>query len=235
MRIVIVEDSLEDLLNLRSLLASMPHMHIVGVAHNLQDAREVLKEEIPDLVFLDIELGPENSFDLMDSIPVATRVIFTTVHTGYGAAAFDVDATDYVIKPVSEERLLRALAKLPANDVAPASKVLVYRGGSERHSLALQSIAAIVADRDHSIVVAGHQQYQDHRRFREWLQLLEKECFTQLDRSTLVHLPSVRSWQPYGGGLMLRFKNATVTLEIGRAATRRFEEMGVAEGLEESE
>ena len=235
MRIVIVEDSLEDLLNLRSLLASMSHMHIVGVAHDLQDARAVLKEEIPDLVFLDIELGLQNSFDLMEDIPAATRVIFTTVHTGYGAAAFDVDATDYVIKPVSEERLLRALAKLPTSDVVNASKVLVYRGGSERYSLALQSIAAIVADRDHSIVVAGNQQYHDHRRFREWLQLLGSDRFTQLDRSTLVHLPFVRSWQPYGSGLLLRFKNATATLEIGRAATRRFEEIGFHEGWEELE
>jgi PAS domain S-box-containing protein len=225
MRTLIVEDSCEDLLNLRLLLERVAYLEIVGEATSLSAAREKVAETSPDLVFLDIELGPENGFDLLKHLPQGTRIIFTTVHTGYGAAAFEVDAADYVIKPVSEERLLRALAKLRSPDAAPLTYVQVYRGGSERHQLALEAIAAIKADRDHSIVICGSRQLPDHRRFREWAELLDGKNFSQLDRSTLVRLDLVHSWQPMGFGLNLRFRNSPVELELGRAAARRFEEL----------
>lgn len=225
MRIVIVEDSLEDLLNLRSLLESMADMEIVGVAHSLADARELIQQCTPDLVFLDIELGPDNSFELIHDIPPETQIIFCTVHTGYGAAAFDINAVDYIVKPVNEERLLRALSKLPRGGSSLTSRVLVYRGGSERHSLVLSTIAAIMADRDQSIVLCGNKHYPDHRRFREWSELLQAHPFTQLDRSTLIRLDMVHSWQPYGSGIILKFRHSTTTQEIGRAAAKRFLEL----------
>jgi two-component system LytT family response regulator len=228
MRILIVEDSLEDLLNLRSLLESMVNMNLCATAHTLEAARVAVKNHDPELVFLDIELGQENGFDLLDHLPAHTQVIFTTVHTGYGAAAFDVDAVDYVIKPVSEERLLRAMAKLHHGDNQPMTRMLIYRGGGERHTLALETIAAIIADRDYSIVICGNRRYHDHRRFREWIELLRDKNFTQLDRSTLVRMDLIQSWQPYGAGLRLKFRHVAETMEIGRAAAKRFEEL--AEG-----
>lgn len=225
MRILIVEDSLADLLNLRSLLESMGNLNLCHTAHTLEQARAAVESHDPELVFLDIELGQENGFELLEHLPAGTRVIFTTVHTGYGAAAYDVDAVDYVIKPVSEERLLRAMAKLHHGESQPMTKVQVYRGGGARHALALETIAAIIADRDYSIVLCGNRRYHDHRRFREWAELLREKNFTQLDRSTLVRLDLVQSWQPYGAGLRLKFRHAAEVLEIGRAAAKRFEEL----------
>jgi two-component system LytT family response regulator len=225
MNVVIVEDSLEDILNLRALIDGMSGLHIVGVAHNLAQARLTIQEQRPDLVFLDIELGMENSFDLIHELPESSHFIFTTVHTGYGAAAFDVNALDYIVKPITEERLLRALAKIRPGSNPGSTRVLVYRGGGERCSLALDTIAAIIADRDNSIVICGNKHYRDHRRFREWAELLQKNRFTQLDRSTLIRMDQVHSWQPYGAGLLLNFRHSIATLEIGRAASKRFEEL----------
>lgn len=225
MRALIVEDSREDLLNLRSLLGQVPEVEIVGEAHTLAAARTAATETTPDVVFLDIELGPDNGFDLLGHLPDSTRVIFTTVHTGYGVEAFDVDAVDYLVKPVSEDRLLRALAKLRAPGVAPLTKVQVYRGGGERHQLALEAVAAIMADRDYSKVICGSREYPDHRRFSEWHDLLAEKGFSQLDRSTLVRLDLVRAWTPFANGLTLTFRNSPVELELGRAAAKRFEEI----------
>ena len=227
MRALIVEDSREDLLNLRSLLGQVPEIEIVGEAHTLAAARAAATETAPDVVFLDIELGPDNGFDLLERLPETTRVIFTTVHTGYGVEAFDADAVDYLVKPVSEDRLLRALAKLRETGSAPLTKVQVYRGGGERHQLALEAVAAIIADRDYSKVICGSREYPDHRRFSEWGDLLAGKGFSQLDRSTLVRLDLVHSWQPFGAGLKLKFRNSPVELELGRAAAKRFEELKV--------
>ena len=171
-RTLIVDDSPEDLLNLRSLLEAMGNITIVGTAVTLSEARIAAAIHAPDLVFLDVELGNENGFDLLGTLHKGSRVIFTTVHTGYGAAAFEVAAADSIVtvfnisfgnrilkqiedfvEPVSEERLLRALARLRSPDHLPVTRVQVYRGGSTRHELALEAIAAIKADRDYSIVI----------------------------------------------------------------------------------
>lgn len=225
MRTLIVEDSREDLLNLRSLLAQVPEIEIIGEAHTLDAARSAVSAGAPDLVFLDIELGSDNGFDLLEHLPDSTRVIFATVHTGYGAAAFDVNAADYLVKPVTEERLLRALAKLRSPESAALTKVQVYRGGGARHQLALEAIAAIIADRDYTKVICGSREYRDHRRFSEWAELLSDKVFSRLDRSTLVRLDLVHSWQPFGVGLKLKFRNSPVELEVGRAAAKRFAEL----------
>jgi two-component system LytT family response regulator len=225
MRTLIVEDSREDLLNLRTLLERVTELQITGEAHSLSEACAAVDRLAPELVFLDIELGAENGFDLLEHLPPQTRIVFTTVHTGYGARAFDVNAADYIIKPVSEERLLRALAKLRSPESTPLTKVQVYRGGGERHQLALEAVAAIKADRDHSIVICGSRKYPDHRRFREWAALVDATAFWQLDRSTMLRFDLVNSWTPHGAGLIIRFRNSPVELEIGRAAAKRFLEL----------
>ena len=225
MRALIVEDSLEDSLNLRTLLQRIPEMEIVAEACTLPSARQAAAEHGPDLVFLDIELGAENGFDLIDDLAEGTRVIFLTVHTGYGAKAFEVNAVDYLVKPITEERLLGSLARLRTPETSPLTQVQVYRAGGPRHQLALEAVAAIKADRDYSIVLCGSREYSDYRRFSGWVRLLDGKGFAQLDRSTLLRLDLVRSWLPYRPGIKLRFRNSPLELELGRAAALRFEEL----------
>jgi len=222
MRALIVDDRREDSLNLRSLLGHVPEIEVLGEAHTLAEAIASVASAPPDLVFLDIELGQQNGFDLLEHLPATVRVIFTTVHTDYGADAFDVNAVDYLVKPVCEDRLLRALAKLRTPEASPLTKVQVYRGGGNRHQLALEAVAAIIADRNYSIVVHGSHEYPDNRRFGEWVALLADHAFTQLDRSTLLRLELVHSWAPHGSGAIIKFRNSPVALPLGRAATKRF-------------
>jgi two-component system LytT family response regulator len=222
MRALIIEDSREDALNLRELLAQMPGWDSVTEAHSFAAAQSALTENAPDVVFLDIELGRQNGFDLLPRLPGGTRVILTTVHTTYGPEAFDANVADYIVKPVTEERLLRALAKLGPSNAPSATVVQVYRGGGERLQISLESVAAVVADRDHTIIYCGSRCYPDHRRFSEWVSLTTAHPFLQLDRSTLVRRDLVHSWMPYGSGLKLKFRNSPQELELGRAAAKRF-------------
>jgi two-component system LytT family response regulator len=222
MRALIVEDSREDALNLRSLLERMPGLEFVAEAHSLSAARSALEDIPPDVVFLDIELGRSTGLQLLPHIPPAAKIILTTIHIEYGPEAFEANAVDYIVKPVTEERLLRALAKLGAPQVAVGTPVQIHRGGSERLSISLEAVAAVLADGDHSVVYCGTRRYPDHRRFREWMKLAAGQPFSQLDRSTLVRRDLVHSWTPYGTGLLLKFRNSPQQLELGRAAAQRF-------------
>lgn len=225
-RVAIVDDSREDRLNLRTLLRQTPGYEVVGEAATLGEAREMLAKTGIDLLFLDIELGPRQSgLSLFESLPRGTKVILTTVHRDFGAEAFDLGASDYIIKPLTEDRLLRALARAGVGSAARAEQVAVYRSGSPRHAIALDTVAAVLGDGDYTKVFSGAREHLDRRRLREWQDLLADRGFSQLDRSTLVQLSQVVSWQPLGRGGVLTLRHTTLPLELGRTAYLRFNEL----------
>ena len=227
MRALIVDDSAEDRLNLRSLLGRCRGIEIAGEAANLQDARRLLSGPSVDLLFLDIQLGRENGFDLLKSLQPRPQVIITTVHRNYGERAFDLDATDYLVKPVTEDRLQRALGRA-ANAVGGKQileRIAVHRGGGPRELVAVENIVAVTADDKYSRVVAGSRQLDDHRSLREWEELLRDEGFTRIDRSTLLRPDRILSVLPFGRGVKISFSRSSVELEIGRAGRERLEKI----------
>jgi len=225
-RVVIVEDSQADRLNLRILLQQMPGVDLVGEAGGLEEAREMLRRTGADIVFLDIELGPgKNGFDLLKEETAGMRVVFTTVHRDYAVEAFRVGAVDYLVKPVSEAELLRAMVRLRSRTDRLAPEVTVSRSGSAKQTIVLQTIAAVLADGNNTRVLCGSREYPDRRAFHEWLELLKGLPFVELDRSTTLRMDQVVSWNSHGAGGLVALRNAAKPIELGRTAYRRFREM----------
>lgn len=232
MRAVIVDDSAEDRLNLRTLLKRCRGIEVVGEAANLERARGLLSGAPVDLLFLDIQLGRENGFDLLKSLHPRPQVIVTTVHRDQGERAFDLDVADYLVKPVTDDRLQRALRRTElatGQGRHKLERVAVHRSGSTRELVAVDTIVAVTADDKYSLVVSGSRQYRDHRTLREWEQLLGGRGFVRIDRSTLVDPARVVAVQPLGRGARLAFQNCAVEVDIGRAGRERLEEVLAAE------
>jgi len=227
MRTLIVDDSKPDRATLRGLLERVSGIDSIREAPCLDSAREFLARPDIDLVFLDIEVGRENGFSLLDAVGRDRRVIFTTVHTGYGGQAFDADAVDYLVKPVTEDRMLRALSRAAASfgrSTAPLTRVPVHRSGSARIFLALETISAVTAEGNYSRVVCGSRDYPDHRRLREWEKLLADFPVQRLDRSTLLRLDHIQAIEPQGPGAQLLLANDG-RIELGRTANERLREI----------
>ena len=227
MRTLIVDDSKPDRAALRGLLERVSAVDSIQEAECLGSAREALSNPDIDLVFLDIEVGRENGFSLLDSVGRDRRVIFTTVHTGYGGQAFDADAVDYLVKPVTEDRMLRALSRAASSfgrSTAPLARVPVHRSGSARRFLALETISAVIAEGNYSRVLCGSMEYPDHRRLREWEKLLADFAVERLDRSTLLRLDHIDQVEPRGAGACLILNN-NGKIEIGRTANERLREV----------
>lgn len=227
MRTLIVDDSKPDRAALRGLLERVSAVDSIQEAECLGSAREALSNPDIDLVFLDIEVGRENGFSLLDSLGRDRRVIFTTVHTGYGGQAFDADAVDYLVKPVTEDRMLRALSRAASSfgrSTAPLARVPVHRSGSARRFLALETISAVIAEGNYSRVLCGSMEYPDHRRLREWEKLLADFAVERLDRSTLLRLDHIEQVEPRGAGACLILNN-NGKIEIGRTANERLREV----------
>jgi len=225
-RVVIVEDSEADRWNLRGLLERVPGVDLVGEARNLEEARDVLRRTRADGVFLDIELGAgQNGFDLLKEEFAGLRVVFTTVHRDYAVEAFRVGAADYLVKPVTEADLLRALGRMRPEARRAAPEVAVSRSGSPRQLIPLETIAAVLADGNNTRLLCGSREYPDRRAFCEWMELLEGLPFVELDRSTALRMDQVVSWNSHGTGGLVTLRNAAKPIELGRTAYRRFREL----------
>ncbi|GAA4348095.1 LytTR family DNA-binding domain-containing protein [Hymenobacter saemangeumensis] len=121
MNTLLVDDSRLARTELRHLLQAFPEVHIAGEARNADEAREQIQALQPDLLLLDIHMPGTSGFELLASLEAAPQVIFTTAYDEYALQAFEVNALDYLLKPVQEARLAAALAKARAKLSKPAA------------------------------------------------------------------------------------------------------------------
>ena len=97
---------------MRSLLANFDEISVIGEAENLSETVDLIESEKPDVVFLDIHLGNENGFDLLEKIEKNFKLIFVTAFDEFAIRAFEINALDYLLKPVNPERLATAIERL---------------------------------------------------------------------------------------------------------------------------
>lgn len=112
MRAVIVDDERLARKELRRLLDEHPEIEIIGECSNGMEAIEFINANKPDLVFMDIEMPELNGFEVIEKIDKTPAIVFVTAYNDYALKAFEVNALDYVVKPVDPERLKETIAKL---------------------------------------------------------------------------------------------------------------------------
>ena len=113
MKVLIVEDETTAYENMVELLSQVdPTIQVMGNTESIQQTIRWLGEhETPDLIFMDIHLSDGSAFDIFSATTIETPIIFTTAYDQYAIEAFKVNSIDYLLKPVKEEELRRALAK----------------------------------------------------------------------------------------------------------------------------
>jgi two-component system LytT family response regulator len=112
MRAAIIEDEPLARRELRRLLEPHPSVEIVGEAANIEEAKKLIESLTPDLLFLDIHMPGGTGFDLLEQLEQVPAVIFTTAYDEHAVRAFEIDAIDYLLKPIEPERLADALGRM---------------------------------------------------------------------------------------------------------------------------
>lgn len=116
MKAVIIEDSRLAREGLKKMLLAHPSIILVGEAPDADEGEILIAELKPELVFLDINMPGKNGFELLDKLRNCPKVIFTTAYSEYAIRSFDFNTVDYLLKPISPERLAKALAKLEVEE-----------------------------------------------------------------------------------------------------------------------
>ena len=204
---VLVDDERLARRELRTLLeeAHAAQVHVVGEAASVSDAARLVNETEADVVFLDIQLAGETGMDLLPLLRVDVDVVFVTAYDDYTLRAFEVNALDYLLKPVAPERLAVTVNRLSAAQAPEQSRETVtyedrlfLRLGQERAFVRVRDIMAIEADGDGSTLrLAPHLASKPSAKsLREWEQRLPERHFVRIHRSTIVNLEYVERLEP---------------------------------------
>lgn len=144
MKVAIIDDEPLARDELRRMLRVHADVQIVAEAANVAEGLQAIAREAPDLIFLDIQMPDGSGFDLLAALDAVPAVIFTTAYDRFAIRAFDVNALDYLLKPIEDDRLAQAVQKA-ARGIAAAVKAPVQRGS--RAGVESPAAAGVVAPR----------------------------------------------------------------------------------------
>ena len=222
MRSAIIVD--DERLARRELRAMLEESHassvrVVAEAESVRTAAELVRTCDADVVFLDVQLAGESGLDLLPLIDPSVAVVFVTAFDQYAVRAFEVNALDYLLKPVAPARLKRAVERLvrPNEEAEGAGLPTVRLDYQDRLFLRLDDrmgfvkvadIVSIVADGDYTVVsLATGRMHRARKSLREWLARLPETAFARVHRSTIVNLEyveRVEEWSHFSYRLYLR-------------------------------
>jgi len=203
---IIVDDERLARRELRSLLAEFTEISIIGEAENLADTVKLIQLQKPEVVFLDIQLQNENGFDLLEKVEKDFKLIFVTAFDEFAIRAFEINALDYLLKPVNPERLAKTLGRLLETDEkseTPVRKLeyedrLFIEIGERSKFLKISSIKCISADGDYTQVFTDDgKKHLVTKPLKEWEDRLPEKYFVRIHRSTIVNLEfieKVETW-----------------------------------------
>ena len=214
------------------MLAEHEIIEVTGEAENVAQAAELINATKPDVLFLDIQLPGETGFDLLEKISPACKIIFVTAFDAYAIRAFEVNALDYLLKPINPARLTQAIERLTTHDSAAASpvRVLEYEDrlfievDERSRFLKVSDIVVISAMGDYSrIFSADGQNSLVLKSLRDWEERLPAKHFTRIHRSTIINVEYVErleSW--FNRSYRIHIRQLAEPLVMSRRYAARF-------------
>ncbi|WP_442028166.1 LytR/AlgR family response regulator transcription factor [Pseudoduganella sp. RAF53_2] len=214
-RTLIVDDERLARSELRRLLAAHPEVEIVGEAANAEDAVQQITALQPDLLLLDVQMPGGSGFDLLQALDAAPDVIFTTAFDQYALRAFEVNALDYLQKPIQAHRLASALQRAVQRLGGPAAPQLASRpqklfikDGDHCWFVGLDQIRLFESEGNYTRVHFSAHQPLMLRSLNQLEQRLDPARFFRASRRHIVNLDYVTQMAPSeSGGLSLTLED----------------------------
>jgi two-component system LytT family response regulator len=220
---------------LRRLLAAFPSVQVVGEAGNIDEARERIEALAPDVVFLDIQMPGGTGFDLLTQLDRVPRIVFTTAYDQYAVKAFDVNALDYLLKPIEPERLAMAIAKIQtsaqrqasATDASPLEQMFI-KDGPRCWFVPLREVSLFTSEGNYVRLHWGKERPLLGRSLTSLEQKLDAKRFFRANRAQIVNLAFIQTVEAgEGGRLHLQLRDGP-EIEVSRRQASEFKQRGSA-------
>jgi two-component system LytT family response regulator len=223
---IIVDDERLARREMRRLLTEFEEIVVAGEAENLSEAVLLIEREKPHLVFLDIQLQSENGFDLLEKIERDFKLVFVTAFDAYAIRAFEVNALDYLLKPVNPARLAKAIERL--TEAARGEKTelrpfefddrIFLELGNRSVFLKVCDISYINSSGDYSeVFTVDKRKFLLEKPLREWEERLPEKHFLRIHRQTIINLEEIEEIETwFNRTFQVRLKNFRAPLVVSR-------------------
>lgn len=197
LKAIVVDDERLARKELILMLKEYQNISVVAEADNVNSAIIEIKKQNPDVIFLDIQMPGKSGFDLLNSIDISAKVIFVTAFDEFAIRAFEINALDYLLKPINPERLKLSIERLELNnfDTVDSAKLLNYDDhlllniGSKLKFVRIDSIVSITAAGDYSnIIFTDSKKGLTLKTMKEWEMRLPQKHFCRIHRSNIINL-----------------------------------------------
>jgi two-component system LytT family response regulator len=237
MRAIIIDDERLARKELVSLLKDYNEIEIIAEAINVDDAYEKIVNLNPDLLFLDIQMPGKSGFDLLEMLDSVPNVIFTTAYDEYALKAFEVNALDYLLKPIQPERLGESIGKLLKKHYAQAAVQMDQRSrklgtedqvfvkdGDKCWFVKLANVRLFESDGNYIKVYFDNFKPMIHKSLNALDERLDDRTFFRASRKHIINLRWVEKIEPwFNGGLLVMLKGGD-KIEVSRRQSSKFKE-----------
>lgn len=232
MKAIIVDDERLARKELQSLLTKYPNVEVIGEYDNAEDAINEIEKQKPDLVFLDIHMPGKDGFAVLEELIYVPQVIFVTAYDEYAIKAFEVNALDYLLKPIQQERLDEAINKLTAqlNRPIPTEKLttndqVFVKDGEKCWFVKLEDVPMFESEGNYVRVYFNGNKPLILKSLNNLADKLDENIFFRANRKFIINLnwiEDVENW--FNGGLMVKLKTGD-KIEISRRQATKLKEM----------
>ncbi len=241
MRAIVIDDERLARKELITLLNQLESVEVVGEAVNVDDAKDKIDQLNPDVIFLDIQMPEKTGFDLLEELDNVPHVIFTTAYDEYALKAFQVNALDYLLKPIEPKRLEEAIAKLQ-NKIDGKQKAeaeastyntkklnlddqVFVKDGDRCWFVKLSNVRLFESDGNYIKVYFDNFKPMIHKSLNALDERLDEKSFFRASRKHIINLGWVEGIEPwFNGGLVVTLRGGD-KIEVSRRQAARFKEM----------
>lgn len=240
MRAIIIDDERLARAELKKLLQDFPEVEVIDEAANAEEGAAKIESQQPDLIFLDIQMPGKTGFDLLSQLERSPQVIFTTAYDEFALKAFEVNALDYLLKPIEPKRLADAIQKLQAgearaearhegehsnNSILHENDQVFVKDGERCWFVRLSEIRLFESVGNYAKVFFGANKPLILKSLNALEERLDEKFFFRANRKHIVNLRMIEKIEPYfNGGLLLELKGGE-KIEVSRRQTVKFKEM----------
>ncbi len=238
-KVLLIDDERLARNELKKLLQDFPEIEVIGEAANADEGIEKIESLNPDLIFLDIQMPGKTGFDMLAQLDSAPGVIFTTAYDEYALKAFEVNALDYLMKPIEPNRLADAIQKL---QIAEEKEIAASLGGINRGTLTeadqvfvkdgercwfvkLGEVRLFESVGNYAKVFFGNNKPLILKSLNALEERLDEKVFFRANRKHIVNLRMIEKIEPYFNGGLLLDLHAGEKVEVSRRQAVKFKEM----------
>jgi two-component system LytT family response regulator len=232
---LIVDDERLAREGLKNLLKEFPEIQIIAEASNVDEALEIIDKQKPQLVFLDIQMPEKTGFDLLEDLIETPAIIFTTAYDEFAIKAFEVNALDYLLKPIETARLGEAIAKAKRQiEELKSEKLRIRLGAKEKVFLRdgdkcwyvkLEDIRLIESAGNYAKIHFDKFQPLIHRTLNSLDERLSDDIFFRANRQQIINLNFLEKIEPFfNSGFLFYLKDGS-KIEVSRRQAVKFKEL----------